>query len=152
MYNKNKKNKFIKILSIVLLLLVSISSIPFASNTETYDCQIYNNKSSSKNLNDEPMYYGDDMTWDGDLGGSVGGGGVIPYVPGIPDALKDIIIYVKRRVVDKKTGKFLGEIHFKQPEKGPDGKNTGLVYPKHFHDYSNCMGVGLDKSFHWIIN
>ena len=140
------------------------------------------------------------MTWDGDLGGSLGGGGVIPYVPGIPDALKDIIVYVKRKVkgeanvngrkkwienkeantekkleeaiggeikppsepprdgcierevVDKKTGKLLGYIHFKQPEKGPDNEYTGLIYPKHFHDHSNCMGVGLDKSFHWIIN
>ena len=95
MYNKNK---FIKILSIVLLLLVSISSIPFASNTEAYDYKIYNHKSSSKNLNYEAMYYGDDMTWDGDLGGAAGGGCVIPYVPGIPDTLKDIIVYVKRKV------------------------------------------------------
>ncbi|MDA3730087.1 hypothetical protein PBV87_00980 [Niameybacter massiliensis] len=52
---------------------------------------------------------------------------------------------VKIPVVDKKTGKVIGEIHLKQPVKGK-GKTK---YPSHYHDKTNKLGKGSGHHWYW---
>ena len=59
---------------------------------------------------------------------------------------------IKTDVLDKKTGKKIGEIHKKQPEdKIINGKKryTGRKYPDHYHDYVNKLGKGDKHHWYW---
>ena len=59
---------------------------------------------------------------------------------------------IKTNVSDKKTGKKIGEIHKKQPEKvWKNGKEvyTGRKYPDHYQDYANKLGKGTEHHWYW---
>lgn len=52
---------------------------------------------------------------------------------------------IKVPVLDKKTGKVIGEIHLKQPVAGK-GK---VKFPSHYHDKTNKLGKGSSHHWYW---
>ncbi len=57
-------------------------------------------------------------------------------------------------VLDKDTGKKIGEIHHKQPQykyspKARKDVATGKKYPDHYHDKSNKLGKGEKHHWYW---